>query len=116
MRTPHVGEMPNGGARHYGGIPSFGVWEKTCGRFVTVIDGRTYKIHRLVCEAFHGPPDEASLICIHLDENAANNRPNNLSWGTQKQNLNGAAFKEYCKNRVGEYSPYEKSMRLRCVE
>lgn len=35
-----------------------------------MLRGKTYKVHRLVCEAFNGPcPD--GLVCCHEDEDAA---------------------------------------------
>lgn len=53
------------------------------------------KVHRAVCEAFHGPPPSADAVVIHIDENAHNNRPENLKWGTQKENLNMPKIKAY---------------------
>lgn len=67
------------------------------------------KIHRLVCEAFHGLVPFERAVVLHLDENALNNRPENLRWGTQKENLNMPKFIEYCKSRTGEKSPATKS-------
>ena len=97
MVAPYEAGMPHGGKRQYGGQPYFGVWNKQDGRFIVVYKGKTFKVHQLVCEAFHGarPPDPASGITVvmHLDENAANNRAENLAWGTQKQNLNAEGFK-----------------------
>lgn len=50
-------------------------------------NNRSHKryVHRLVLEAFRGPagPDEE---CRHLDGNPANNRLDNLAWGTAQQN------------------------------
>lgn len=63
------------------------------------------KVHRLVCEAFHGAAPEDGMVVIHLDEDATNNRPENLKWGTQKENLNMPGFIAYCKSRTGENSP-----------
>jgi hypothetical protein len=51
------------------------------------------KVHQLVCEAFHGARPFADAVVIHLDEDALNNRPCNLKWGTQKENMNAEAFK-----------------------
>lgn len=51
------------------------------------------KAHQLVCEAFHGPKPFPEAVVIHLDENALNNRPENLKWGTQKENLNMPGFR-----------------------
>lgn len=64
------------------------------------------KVHQLVCEAFHGPKPFPEAVVIHLDENALNNRPENLKWGTQKENLNMPRFKAWLS------SP-ERSERMR---
>ena len=69
------------------------------------------KIHRLVCEAFHGIAPFDRAVVLHLDENALNNRPENLRWGTQKENLNMPNFIKYCKSRTGENSPVAKSIK-----
>ncbi|WP_413716185.1 HNH endonuclease signature motif containing protein [Sphingobium sp. B1D7B] len=53
------------------------------------------KIHQAVCEAFHGPKPFPRAVVIHLDEDAHNNRPENLKWGTQKENLNMPKFKAW---------------------
>jgi hypothetical protein len=111
MTIPHRGPMPKGGQRAYGGTPTFGVWNKTDGRFITVVGDRTYKIARLVAEAFHGPAPFPGAVVMHLDENAANNRASNLRWGTQKENLNAPGFLEYCRSRTGESSPIAKARR-----
>lgn len=66
------------------------------------------KIHRLVCEAFHGVPPFPKAVVIHLDEDATNNKPENLRWGTQKENLNMPGFIAYCKTRTKENSPATK--------
>lgn len=42
-------------------------------------------VHRLICEAFHGPCP-TGMQCRHLDGNKANNRPSNLVWGTRDEN------------------------------
>lgn len=46
----------------------------------------TKNVHRLICEAFNGPPARATLQTRHLDGNPANNIPTNLAWGTQAEN------------------------------
>lgn len=113
MRVPYVGLMPHGGERHYGGQPHFGVWNKLDERFTFNFRGKNYKVHRLICEAFHGPAPSGKTVCMHIDENAANNRPANLAWGTQKENLNAPAVKEYHRARVGEHNPLLKGLRAR---
>lgn len=111
MVVPYEASMPHGGLRQYGGQPHFGVWAKDNGRFITHYKGKTYRVARLVCEAFHGRPPFPDAVCMHVDENAANNRADNLKWGTQKENLNSDAFLDYCKARVGVHSPTAKGLR-----
>lgn len=108
MVTPYYSEMPHGGARVYGGEPTYGQWDGD--RFTYQLRGRTYKVARLVCEAFSGPPQDGQ-VCMHLDEDARNNRPENLRWGTQRENLNAPGFIEYCRSRTGENNPFVKGRR-----
>jgi hypothetical protein len=107
MVAPYQAEMPGGGVRQYGGFARSGCWDGT--RFIYVHKGKTYKVARLVCEAFHGPAPDGKPVCMHLDEDSRNNTPPNLRWGTQKENLNAPGFIEYCKGRVGENSPTIKA-------
>lgn len=94
---------------HYGGRPTYGQWDGD--RFIYPFRGKTYKVARLICEAFSGPPPFARAVAMHGDENSRNNRPDNLSWGTQKQNLNAPGFLAYCRSRTGENSPTVKARR-----
>jgi hypothetical protein len=109
-----VAPLPNGGTRTYNPKPTFGTKtkaSKTARHEYMGMYSKRYgnmKIHRLVCEAFRGPAPFDRAVVLHLDENALNNRPENLRWGTQKENLNMPKFIEYCKARVGENSPYVK--------
>lgn len=50
-----------------------------------------------------------NAVVIHLDENAHNNRPENLKWGTQKENLNMPKYIADLKSRVGEHSSVFKA-------
>lgn len=108
MRLPWGGRMPYGGMKPYGGKPTTGAWSKMDNRFVLPYRGKTYRVARLICEAFHGPAPADKPVCMHLDENSRNNRPENLRWGTQKENLNAPGFLEYCRGRTGENSPTTK--------
>lgn len=99
--------MPRGGTRTYSGQPTYGCKARTTGivgfrmiyRYRSL--KRTFKVHKLVCEAFHGPKPFVGAIVLHKDDNPMNNRPENLKWGTQKENLNAAQFIDYCKSRDG---------------
>lgn len=97
MVIPYEAVMPNGGARTYGGHAYYGVWANDERRFITTYRRRTYKVHRMVCEAFNGPPPSGKGVCMHLDEDSKNNAPENLAWGTQRENLNAPGFVRYCK-------------------
>lgn len=97
MRLPHCGEMPNGSVRHYGGEPTQGVL--TEGRYKFAYRGKNFKVHRLVCEAFAGPPPFPGAVCMHLNEDATDNRAANLAWGTQRENLAAPGFRAYLRRR-----------------
>jgi hypothetical protein len=45
------------------------------------------KVHRLVCEAFHGPAPEGCTDVAHNDGNRDNPRADNLRWATRKENM-----------------------------
>lgn len=45
-----------------------------------------YHVHDLVCRAFHGPPQNGDVV-LHDNDQRWDNRPGNLSWGTQSQNI-----------------------------
>lgn len=111
MRVPHLSGLPNGGFLVYGGTLHHGVWEPKFKRYIYQYGGKTYKVHRLVCEAFNGAPPRINSVCMHIDENSKNNAPSNLAWGTQKENLNAPGFLAYCRGRTGEDNPYCKGKR-----
>jgi hypothetical protein len=46
---------------------------------------KTFRVHRLVATAFHGPCPEG-LQCCHNDGNPFNNHRDNLRWDTRKNN------------------------------
>ena len=73
--------------------------------------GKNHRISRLVCEAFHGPAPFPRAVVLHEDDDETNNKPENLSWGTQKQNLNTDKFLAYCRSRTGENSPVFKGAK-----
>jgi len=51
------------------------------------------RVHRIVCETFHGTAPEGYTQVNHIDEHKNNNVPSNLEWSTPS--LNQLA---YCKN------------------
>lgn len=110
LQPPSYAPLPNGGFRAYMPEPRVGQVaksQKTAKHEYYHIMLKRYsgnrqsprKVHQLVCEAFHGPKPFEKAVVMHLDEDALNNRPENLKWGTQKENLNADGFKEYCRSR-----------------
>jgi len=104
LLPPRCAPLPRGGYRHYFTKPILGVvtranknarheyygtWHRDYGNL---------KVHRVVCDAFHGPAPFPNAVVIHLNENALDNRPENLKWGTQKENLNAPGFVAWCKS------------------
>jgi hypothetical protein len=87
------------------------IWSDTCNRFLTgsktngyrdkkylgiCFGEKTYKIHRLVCYAFHPIEDHncytdySKLQVNHKDGNTLNNHRDNLEWVTANQNMRHA--------------------------
>jgi len=119
IKLPNLfAEMPNGGVREYKTKWVRGTKRRASKTarheyFGILHKGKNYKVHRLVCEAFHGPPSKEKNIVLHINEDATDNRPENLKWGTQKENLNAPGFVSYCKSRTGEKSPVFKGKAKR---
>lgn len=119
LQGPSYAPLPNGGFRAYMPEPRLGQVAKSHKSakheyyiiMVKRYDGNRQsprKVHQLVCEAFHGPRPFDNAVVMHLDEDALNNRPENLQWGTQKENLNAPGFRAYCQTRTGDENPYVK--------
>lgn len=51
--------------------------------------GKNMRVHRLVCETFHGPAPAGKDVVLHLDEYKDNNNKTNLKWGTLSENSSG---------------------------
>lgn len=107
---PYVQMMPRGGERTRQMNPTYGVIKRGSGgpRKQVTFQRHTLNVGRLVCLAFHGPPPPDKPNALHRDENACNNVPGNLEWGSQKENLNAPGFLAYCASRTGENSPVRK--------
>lgn len=109
---PRQAPTCHGGFRRYLPEPTYGVEtraNKNAAHSYRAINAKFFgniKIHQAVCEAFHGPKPFPEAVVIHLDEDAHNNRPENLKWGTQKENLNMPKFKQYLRSE-------ERNRRIR---
>lgn len=110
LLPPCYAPLPNGGYRSYLPEPQSGQVSRadiTASHTLMIVmlkdvtkrsGQRPRKVHQLVCEAFHGAKPFPEAVVIHLDENSLNNRPENLKWGTQKENLNMPKFKAWCSS------------------
>ena len=64
---------------------------------------KAVSVATLICTTFNGPrPDTINgdhfVDCMHLNGNSLDNRPENLAWGTHKENMN----EPNCKRRISE--------------
>ncbi len=66
---------------------------------------KTIKVHHLVADCFL-PPRQQGQEMRHLDGNPTNNRPENLRWGTSKENAQDRA--RHGTDRSGERSSTAK--------
>lgn len=62
------------------GYPSFDAWGAN-GKWVK------FAVHRVVCEAFHGPRPFPKAEVRHLNGIKTDNRASNLKWGTHAENM-----------------------------
>lgn len=119
LLPPRYAALAQGGYRAYLPVPVVGTKRRSKVGAKHVYMGlwtRFYgniKIHQAVCEAFHGRKPFDNAVVIHLDEDALNNRPENLKWGTQKENLNAPGFREQCRQRIAQNSPRAKWLAKR---
>jgi Mor family transcriptional regulator len=76
--------------------------------FCAWVDGKTanFGVHRVVCEAFHGPRPFPGAQVRHLDGNPLNCRADNLKWGTVKENA--ADKKQHGTDQSGTRNPRAK--------
>jgi hypothetical protein len=74
----HGAYTATGGHRRYGGQEHRGQWDGR--RYVLRYKGRTYRVARLICEAWHGPAPAPHARARLVDGNPRNLRPSNLVW------------------------------------
>jgi hypothetical protein len=115
-RKPFRIPMPRGGTREHAPQATRGYRARnsTIAGFRMIIRvrslRRTFKVARLVCEAFHGPAPPGKPYAMHKDDDPENNRPENLAWGSPKANLNRPQFIEFCRSRTGSRNPHRRAV------
>jgi len=92
LALPKLQKMPRGGFREWNGRE---LATSNVGGYLHVVlhkDGKrkTVLIHRLICEAFHGPAPSEQHQVNHIDRCKTNNTPSNLEWVTAKGNTDHA--------------------------
>lgn len=56
-----------------------------CGYREVILNGKQYRVHRVIATAFVPNPDDKSCV-NHIDGNKTNNNVNNLEWVTHSEN------------------------------
>jgi len=51
------------------------------------INGKEYRVHRIVCETFHGPSKNGKTVVDHINERKNDNKASNLQWISQSENI-----------------------------
>jgi hypothetical protein len=62
-------------------------WFKDGYRIASLPNGKKIGLHRLICETFHGPAPEGKPWALHRNGVRDDNRPENLYWGDQVDNV-----------------------------
>ena len=71
------------------------------------------RVHRIVCTAYHGKPDDDRNVVDHIDTNRCNNRPENLRWVTRLENtLNNPITRAKVELICGSSEAFLKNPRL----
>ena len=78
---------------------------------------RQVYVHRLVADAFLGPAPFARALVMHLNDDPSDNRPENLSWGSQSDNASTPAARaaRSSARRFGGADRTRQGSHLRCA-
>lgn len=61
------------------------------------LNNKFIRVHNIICKAYNGSKPSLSHIVNHKDFNRSNNKPDNLEWVTQKENVRHALSKRTYK-------------------
>ena len=81
-----------GRIKGYLNIKSFGSMRKS-GYVEVRVGERRYRVHRLICTAFHGAQPTPKHTVNHKDRNKSNNAASNLEWATHQEQCDHANSK-----------------------
>ncbi len=74
----------------------------------------TKAVHRLICLAFHGEPG-MRVETRHLDGDATNNLPSNLTWGTPTENWQDRRAHGRASTGRAKFTPQEREHIRRAI-
>ena len=75
------------------------------------------QVHRLILEAFVGPPEDDTMVANHIDADRSNNHILNLEWVTQSENIKWAMQKGHVNPMIGLQKAKEVNLKpVRIVE
>lgn len=76
--------LDDGALKPIKGVPN--MWGYLMVGIDRVKRGKKVRVHRLVCEAFNGPPPQGMNEVAHINGIPHDNRASNLRWTSRKQN------------------------------
>ena len=68
------------------------------------VAGKLHRLHRIVCETFHGQAPAGKDIVLHSDEYKDHNHKDNLKWGTLGENS-----RDFYASRNGKPARYSEA-------
>lgn len=103
----------------YGKIPAYWTYGYDLGKGYKGIriNGRIYKVHRLIAETFIPNPESKPEI-DHINRNPSDNRVENLRWFTRIENNRNTRSNDKCKSKYGihQYEDLQEYNRLRAAQ